>query len=599
MRLQTILFPTEDICDVKEMYFHERGEYVDFDGYFNLFQIDARRSHTELRKLFLDIRLKGYKEIIIMNNREEVARYKTEVHELRSYRINLPYEASEGVFWFSLRKSDILDRQIEGFYDGVPDRQRDVDVVIDICTYKREDYVCRNLKKLVELMNDSKLEVSSHLFAYIIDNGKTLSGNDTFLDIVSKQSERIFVFENKNAGGAGGFTRGMIEALKMCKERQFSHIMLMDDDVAFDKDLFVRLYGMLSILKENSKDIIVSGAMLMHELPYRLRANGEWFDHCRIVTENKFLDLRTYDNCIKNIYPFKGKQKNTYPGWWCCCYPFSIVTDDNLPMPFFIHFDDIEYGLRNTRTHEILYLNGISVWHRGLEVGLPGANIYYDVRNNLITTALHGRGKTRRDALRYILKMDISAIIKYKYQDVRLIHKGIVDFCKGPEWIGAQDPEKLHVDIRKMAYTVKSIDAYREQLSNEEYRTAVNRLSKYNYEYAIIMWRNGLDKKVNRLKNKLTFNGWIFPTDKDKITIISSLEPLYATYRKRKVFLMEPGTQRGVLLNKSYIELVRSLRICLSSINMIIKYFYETEDEYKKEFCNISNKGAWKKYLDI
>ncbi|MDQ9768331.1 hypothetical protein RFZ33_14760, partial [Acinetobacter baumannii] len=64
-----------------------------------------------------------------------------------------------------------------------------------------------------------------------------------------------------------------------------------------------------------------------------------------------------------------------------------MATRDNLPIPLFLHHDDIEYGIRN-RDQGIVFLNGIGVWHKGFEQTFPGVNVYYDVRNTLITVAL-------------------------------------------------------------------------------------------------------------------------------------------------------------------------------------------------------------------
>ena len=48
MRLQTIVSPTENVCNIPEMYFHRTGNRVDYDGYFNLFYIEKRKYYTEL-----------------------------------------------------------------------------------------------------------------------------------------------------------------------------------------------------------------------------------------------------------------------------------------------------------------------------------------------------------------------------------------------------------------------------------------------------------------------------------------------------------------------------------------------------------------------
>ena len=174
MRLQTILFPTEDICSVKEMYFHEKGEYIDFDGYFNLFQITNRQHYTTLKDVYLCLKLKGYEEIILMNDRDEVERHALQADCLKSYSFKLPYVCSKGVFWFSLKKSKIHDSYIEGFFDGCAENYRDTNIVVDICTYKREEYVEKNLKKLVFILENKEFEVGEHLSVYVVDNGKTL-----------------------------------------------------------------------------------------------------------------------------------------------------------------------------------------------------------------------------------------------------------------------------------------------------------------------------------------------------------------------------------------------------------------------------------------
>ena len=78
MRLQTILLPTEEICNVEELYFHRRGAYLDFDGYFNLFQIAKRKRYTRITGLKLSLELEGCSEIQLMNNRTQIASYSLE-----------------------------------------------------------------------------------------------------------------------------------------------------------------------------------------------------------------------------------------------------------------------------------------------------------------------------------------------------------------------------------------------------------------------------------------------------------------------------------------------------------------------------------------
>lgn len=73
----------------------------------------------------------------------------------------------------------------------------------------------RNLQQLKErILDNRELEVSEHVTVYVIDNGKTLSHIDTIKALQNTSEGKIHILENKNAGGAGGFTRGMMEVLQ-------------------------------------------------------------------------------------------------------------------------------------------------------------------------------------------------------------------------------------------------------------------------------------------------------------------------------------------------------------------------------------------------
>ena len=52
IQLQSILMPSEEICRVSELYYHEKNGQINFDGYFNLFYIEKRKAYTNIEKLF-------------------------------------------------------------------------------------------------------------------------------------------------------------------------------------------------------------------------------------------------------------------------------------------------------------------------------------------------------------------------------------------------------------------------------------------------------------------------------------------------------------------------------------------------------------------
>ncbi len=54
---------------------------------------------------------------------------------------------------------------------------------------------------------------------------------------------------NKNAGGAAGFARGMLETMR---EGHATHVLLMDDDVEVKPSALEKTYTLLSLLKKKS-----------------------------------------------------------------------------------------------------------------------------------------------------------------------------------------------------------------------------------------------------------------------------------------------------------------------------------------------------------
>lgn len=221
VQLQSILFPDSHVCQVEELYFHrynqiQETERIDFDGYFNLFYIEKRKKYTQIEELSLQLTLYGYKELILVHDGTDIKTLTLSSTERRSYSVEFPYEnVNTGAFWFALIRAPSIDEPfISGSY--ITEKMwNPVHIGIDICTFRREAYVQRNLQQLKErILDNRELEVSEHVTVYVIDNGKTLSHIDTIKELQNTSEGKIHILENKNAGGAGGFTRGMMEVLQ-------------------------------------------------------------------------------------------------------------------------------------------------------------------------------------------------------------------------------------------------------------------------------------------------------------------------------------------------------------------------------------------------
>lgn len=602
IQLQSILLPSQDICAVPELYFHKNQNRIDFDGYFNLFYLEKRKVYTTIPNLYLNLELQGYTEIILVHDGMDLQRITLQEDERKQYRIRFPYDQYEkGCFWFALVEGKSECKELNGHYIsemGAADVQN-VMIGIDICTFKRESYVTRNLKQLQSKILDAGLQVSDHVQIFVVDNGQTLERYQAVLKIQKECPGQISIFPNRNAGGAGGFTRGMIEILKQKQEKAFTHVLLMDDDAVVEPDTLVRIFGFLSTLKEEWKDIMVGGAMLREDYPHMLFCAGEWWQDGAILNPSMHLDLRMRKNAMDSYLTETGHEHDRYSGWWCCCYSLNVVREDNLPIPLFIHHDDIEFGLRNKK-RGIVFLNGVGVWHRGAEINFPGANLYYDVRNNLIEIALHQKEHPQKTTFKILFKSMTSAAIRLKYQDVQLVYRGFADFMKGPEWLHDRNPEQLNAEIRSIAPKMYSIEELQEKLTPEEYSEAAQRIQNCRETFDLEKIVQSREKKTKaKKKHLLTYNGWLLPADKTGIKVMLPTDSPFEAYRKKKVVLYEPGSGKVLLLEKKYGELIKIIFRYGKMFGQFARQYNTVRRQYRDKIGMITNQKAWEEYLGL
>ena len=600
MRLQTILLPQLEKHDIEELFIHKEGGYISFNGYFNLFYIEKHKRYTDIQELSLKLCAKGYRSIILMHNSNELSRHDLKETILQEYEFVFPYhEKDQGVFWFILIESNEDKKYITGYFEGRSNKYREVNIAVAICTYRRETYILKFLVELERFMtNADQMESASHLCFYLIDNGKTLGQNENIVSAVAKFNGIVSVIPNMNAGGAGGFTRGMLEALKEKRKKALTHILLMDDDAIFMPDLFVRVYGFLTTLKEKYRAITLGGTLLREDYPYIQQASGEWFENFAVLNEHHLVDLRSYENCTAPFMCSTVGNQRLYSGWWCCCYSLEVIRDDNLPIPLFLHHDDIEFGIRN-RENGIVFLNGVGVWHKGFELAFTGANLYYDVRNSLITTALHEPQRTTWEVKRWIWKRITAATIEFRYAEANLVYQGLIDFCRGPEWLYSQDPDSLNTLVRAQIVLSK-IEDLKKELTEDEYDEILKEIDQYRKTFGVETLKRYYSPQHRNasLLKKVTFNGWLLPADK-KVAAISATDSPFAAFRKRRVILFEAFTGKGVVARRDFRMLQRSVVFYIKSSGMIDRYYKRAALEYRERLRKITSREAWENYLGL
>ncbi len=565
--LQTVLTPGNAFCQEEKVYFHrsDDGRLLDFDGYFNLFYIEKRKKYTDIQSVELKLRLQGFSKLILMHDRNEIEEITVEATDVLSrIECSFPYEEyDEGVFWFRLLKADACyDQIIEGAYLGKVNTKRPAHIMVDICTYKREPYVARNMRTITEFLDKAENSyMAENIHIAIVDNGKTLSEFDELQSIISNHPY-ITVYPNPNTGGSGGFTRGMKEALAKKDELSLTHVLLMDDDASFDTDMFVRLFGMLNTLKEEYKDITIGGAIWREDYPHRIYASGEWFEKFEVENALENADLRSYEICTCDEMCATTHEFRRYSGWWCCCYSLEVAGNDNLPMPLFIHFDDIEYEIRNRLAgNPIVFMNGVGVWHKAFDTEFKYSKAYYNARNKLFFAE-----SCEPEAVDYyfdkLLRIDLSGCcLNHRYLEMDLIYMGVMDYLKGKEWVQSLDPEAFH---RKISAYIKKNTRYITVDELEKYGCADKRATVKHYiengisEEEAVAHTLSPRRKVPLIE-KLTLNGTLFPMNKGA-EVITTLDGLWEKgYGYRKFLFVSGGNENILYVKHDALKLIRCI----------------------------------------
>lgn len=424
---------------------------------------------------------------------------------------------------------------------------------IVICTYKREDYVLSNLRRLKGHL-ENNIELNKLIEVFLIDNGKTLKNEDLAVGTV---------YPNKNLGGSGGFTRGMVEVYK--RKEEFSHFLLMDDDIVFDGEVFDRLIGILKYAKD-VQSLSVGGTMLILDKPYIQHENGSTWGGMSIVPNNEGFDMR----CTLALAVSERDAKVDYNAWWFMCMPLCVVEKYGLPLPMFIKGDDIEYGLR-TKT-DIMTLNGLGVWHEGFDKKYSGELEYYIKRNEMIINAIYRPDLGAAFHIKKLIRAVGKQLVYQRYYAVDLIFKAYEDFLKGTDYFLSIDGEKLHSEIRAKIpkqYTYDELINLGYKIGEDVYR---GKKTKWSY-----------------LKQLFTLNGYLIPTlfyNKDEVKYGRVIDMF--TAKPKDFFKSKTTIQYNIEAGKGFVSKQKRhylfktlLKIITVSSKMLFLYKRKSK-EYQK-----------------
>ena len=361
-------------------------------------------------------------------------------------------------FALDVRGGVVLEKAY--YYARVAEEQiNPVKIALCTTTFLKEDYIIPNIElvKNEVLAADDVIEKNFHMF--VIDNGRTL-------DAEALSDEGVTVLPNPNVGGSGGFARGMMEAMK--HDENFTHVLLMDDDVSISTESLRRTFNLLSLATGKYKNAFINGAMLVAEEPNRqfedvsyvvnsgayasVKSNKYYMDQQQYIVRNEHIDVEI---------------PKAYGAWWFSCIPVSAIEQVGLPLPLFVRCDDVEYGMRAKPIY--MTMNGICVWHDGF-MGRSRASVdsYQYVRNFLIMIAM--TDCSSQDL--FMLRMERALRLQLRvmsYDAADLILDGIADYLKGPDYFASLNGEEVIKRNAKKNEKLVPLDELAEPYRNVSY----------------------------------------------------------------------------------------------------------------------------------
>lgn len=418
------------------------GGTCTFDTYFNAVFEHHWRLHTRVQALSLRLDLRGRAGLRIW--RRTLHGPSALLHEAEvtgPVTVELPRDAPHfrqaGMVWFDVTARGgplVLAGGAWRAPDAVPDP---VGLAVAICTFNREVELGAVLDAIA---GDPALKEVVPRVIVVSQGRPGLVVHPAIAPAAARLGTRLRVVEQGNFGGAGGFGRGVLEALD---DPACTHVALLDDDVRLEPASLARMAAFFSLARA---PFCLGGHMLDSVRPTRLYEAGA------VVRDNWTLAPLEHDQdlCSQDVLASLLDAKPMhYNGWWFFGVPKSVVAEHGMMLPCFIRGDDVELGLRlHDRGVPTVGLPGVGIWHEPFYLKIGGWQLYYETRNALACAALHQRFGRTHVAMQ-VLKRLLGHLLTYRYYSAALVVRATEDFLRGPALLEG-DPRPIHAGLGEL-----------------------------------------------------------------------------------------------------------------------------------------------------
>nr|WP_024801284.1 glycosyltransferase [Nocardia sp. BMG51109] len=433
---------------------------VSFCTYFNAVPASYWRRWTVLKSVVLRLELSGHGRVDVYRSKADGSRIHVQGREFSgvvdpgrehagttagdsrhsgalSAGISVEFEVDLGPFedggwiWFDITSDSQVELRSGGWFAPV-EAPGEGSIAVGMPTFNRPTDCVNTLAAL-----GSDPLVLEKIKAVIIPDQGTRKAVDEpgFAEAAAVLGDRLSIHDQPNLGGSGGYSRVMYEALKTTDAQ---YIVYMDDDIEIEPDCILRA---LAFARFTRTPTLVGGQMLNLQERSHLHTMGEVVDRATWMwTAAPNVE---YDHDFSK-YPLRDRDNSKllhrridvdFNGWWTCVIPRVVAEQLGQPLPLFLKWDDVEYGLRaRAAGYPTVTLPGAAVWHMAWSDKDDAIDwqAYFHLRNRLVVASLHLPNDGRPMVLNTI-KATLKHLLCLEYSTVAIQNQAIRDYLAGPD----------------------------------------------------------------------------------------------------------------------------------------------------------------------
>lgn len=420
-----------------------------FGTYFNAFPASYWRRWTIVTSVTLRLAVTGAGSVMVYRSTAKGDAQRVELWEFdtttspdeRTCELSLEAFADGGWYWFDIvaaeRGATLESAQWE--IDVPEELDYRGSVTVGITTFNRPDD-CLTVART--LARDEHLAEALDTVLVIDQGNNIVADHNEYAGLQKELGTKLTLKQQANLGGSGGFSRAMQETVAAGAS---DYVLLSDDDVRPEPESVLRAVTFSDLTR---KPTIVGGHMFSLYQRSVLHAFGERVQPYRFKwgPAEQLAGIDFAERNLRARPELHRRMDVDYSGWWMCLIPVSVVRKIGLAAPYFIKWDDAEYGLRaRSQGVPTVTLPGMAVWH------VPWSEkddtidwqAYYHERNWLVTALLyspfeHGGQVTHR-SMTHQLKHLVSSQYSVAAQRIEALESVLA----GPEHLHAELGQRL------------------------------------------------------------------------------------------------------------------------------------------------------------